>query len=228
MKYIAFIPARSGSKGIPGKNKIQLLNKPLVSYTFEAASQSKLINETHLSTDDDEIADLARQYAVKSFYKRPVEIAGDQATIFDALQYHIAYLKQQHLAIPENIILLQPTSPVRSKELIDNCIRAFENSGKESLAAVSKSLQHPYEMFTKENGKNIFISADGNQRQQYPEYYFITGSVYIAKLDFILSRKKFFDEDSAIYMVTQAEAVDVDESSDLDLAAYYLNKMINL
>jgi CMP-N,N'-diacetyllegionaminic acid synthase len=228
MKYIAFIPARSGSKGIPGKNKILLLNKPLISYTFEAAHNSKLIDELHLSTDDDEISNLSEEYDVKSFYKRPAEIAGDDASIIDALQYHISYLKEHQLSIPENIVLLQPTSPVRSKDLIDNCIRAFEKSGKESLAAVSKSLQHPYEMFAKENGKNIFISSANSQRQQYPEYYFITGSVYIANLGFILERKKFFDEDSAIYIVTQPEAVDVDDPDDLNLAAYYLNKMNNL
>jgi CMP-N,N'-diacetyllegionaminic acid synthase len=227
MKYLGFIPARAGSKGIPGKNKVLLLNKPLISYTFEAADHSTLLDECHLSTDDDDIISLALNYKINSFYKRPAELSGDDAAIYDALKYHISFLKESGRQIPDNIVLLQPTSPLRSHDLIDNCIREFERSQCTSLAAVSRVLQHPYEMFCKKNGKNIFISGEQQQRQAYPDYFFITGSVYIAQLEFILSEKKFFDSDSSIYIVEEQEAVDIDVPSDIELAEFYLRKINN-
>jgi CMP-N,N'-diacetyllegionaminic acid synthase len=224
MKYLAFIPARAGSKGIPDKNKVLLNNKPLIAFTFEAAQNSKLLDEAHLSTNDDEILEIAKDYNILSLYKRPEEIAGDNATIYETLLFHINFLKSNKMDLPDNIVLLQPTSPLRSKDLIDNCIIEFQKSGQKSLVAVSETIQHPYETFKRENGKNIFISNTNEQRQQYPQYYFITGSVYIATLDFILHEKSFFNEDSAIYIVKPFEAVDIDDSSDLDLAYYYLTK----
>ncbi|MEP7263423.1 MAG: acylneuraminate cytidylyltransferase family protein [Bacteroidota bacterium] len=224
MKYLAFIPARSGSKGIPGKNKMLLQNKPLITYTFESATHSKLIDEIHLSSDDEDIMDLALSHHTKVLYKRPQHIAEDTTSIYEVLLYHIDFLKKNGMELPQYIVLLQPTSPLRGEKLIDKCITAFEKSGAESLAAVSKALQHPYEMFRRQQGKNIFISSGNQQRQEYPEYYFITGSVYIASLDFILREKKFFNDSSAIYVVEPFEAVDIDDETDVDLALYYLKK----
>jgi CMP-N,N'-diacetyllegionaminic acid synthase len=228
MKYLAFIPARAGSKGIPGKNMVLLEGKPLITYTFEAAAASQLISEVHLSTDDERIIALGEQYGVKSFYRRPEAISGDTASIYNVLEHHVGYLSKNNMEIPEVIVLLQPTSPLRSAGLIDRCIEAFEKSGADSLVAVSTVRQHPYEMFRQENGRNVFISNEANQRQSYPEYYFITGSIYIAKLSLLKKENKFFNESSAVYVVTAPEAVDIDVPDDLLLAGYYLTKINQL
>jgi CMP-N-acetylneuraminic acid synthetase len=222
MKYLGFVAARKGSKGIPDKN-IKLLNsKPLIQYSFEAGLKSKFLDAIHLSTDDERIIQLAKICGVESLYLRPVELATDESSVLDVILYHLNWLEENSYPLPENVVLLQPTSPVRNDGLIDSCISAFEQCGKSSLIAVSHSSQHPFEMFKIKDGKLDYINKVPQRRQEYPEYYFITGSLYIASTNYIRENKKLFDEYSATYIVSNEEAIDIDEEADIRLAELYL------
>jgi CMP-N,N'-diacetyllegionaminic acid synthase len=227
MKYLAFIAARGGSKGIKNKNIVNLNDKPLIEYTFDAAKRSANISEVHLSTDDDKIAEVAKKNNVQVLYRRPDLLANDTASVVDVVLYHLDWLKKNQDNIPENVILLQPTSPVRGNTLIDDCIVEFENSNRDSLLAVSECVQHPYETFTPEGDKIRFLNTNLTRRQEYPPFYFITGSVYIFKSLFVQKFKKLFDENTAYYVTSQAEAVDIDSISDLELAEFYLKSRSN-
>jgi CMP-N,N'-diacetyllegionaminic acid synthase len=227
MKYLSFIVARKGSKGIPDKNMKLLNGQPLIQYTFESSIKSKLLSEIHLSTDDEQIIELSKKFGIKSFYTRPALLASDESTVLDVIFYHLNWLESHGYSLPENLILLQPTSPIRNLDLVDNCIDEYELSKKESLIAVSKCLQHPYEMFEIKNKKLHYLNKAPARRQEYPDYYFITGSIYIAKTAYIKKEKKLFDENSAIYVVSSAESIDIDEEKDLALAEFYLTKQLN-
>ena len=224
MKYLGFVVARKGSKGIPGKNMKLLNDKPLIQYSFEAGLSAKSLESVHLSTDDERIIELAKICGVESLYVRPTKLATDESSVLDVILYHLDWLEMNSLPIPENIVLLQPTSPVRKEGLIDSCISAFEKSGKSSLIAVSHCSQHPYEMFQIKNGKLDYINKIPQRRQEYPEYYFITGSLYMASTNYIRTNNKLFDEFSATYIVSNEEAVDIDEEEDIRLAEFYLTK----
>lgn len=223
MKLLGLIPARGGSKGIPGKNLKLLNGKPLIAYTFESALGSQLLDEIHLTSDADDIIELAKKYEIGVPYKRPANLSGDTASMVDVVLYHIEWLMKANLFF-DAIVLLQPTSPIRHKGTIDDCIKMFLKSKANSLIAVSEAVQHPYELFTVKNKKLEFINQDVQFRQAYPPYYFITGSIYIIGTDFFLRERKFFDNDSAIFIVSPEEAIDIDDMWNFNLAEYYLNK----
>jgi CMP-N-acetylneuraminic acid synthetase len=226
MKYLGFVIARKGSKGILNKNMRLLNEKPLIQYTFEACKNTKLLSEIHLSTDDEKIIELSNNYGIKSFYIRPDILATDESSVTDVIIYHLNWLEFNGYEIPENIVLLQPTSPIRSRDMIDNCIISFEKSGNQSLIAVSHCLQHPYEMFQINSGKIDFINKTPKRRQEYPNYYFITGSLYIVSTTFLKNNNRIFDENTSIYLVSYEESVDIDNENDLTLAEYYLKNKL--
>lgn len=223
MKYLGFVVARRGSKGIINKNVRLLKGKPLVQYSFESAKTALLLDAVHLSTDDPQIADIACREQIDVLYPRPEHLATDQCSVIDVILYHLQWLEENNRRIPQNIVLLQPTSPIRNKDLIDKCIEAYERSGKKSLIAVSHCSQHPFETFCIENNELVYFNKNATRRQAYPEYYFITGSIYIVSTEFIRNKKKLFDEQSAIYVISSFEAIDIDEEADLLLAEFYLN-----
>jgi CMP-N-acetylneuraminic acid synthetase len=225
MKYLAIIPARKGSKGIIDKNFRILNSKHLIEYTFDSALESKRLNSIHLSTDDERIITLAKGCGINSFYTRPDYLSDDSSKIIDVVLYHLDWMEANNFILPENIILLQPTSPIRSKGLIDQCIKTYEKLNKSTLVGISECSQHPYEMFTLKEGKLDFVNNTNTRRQEYPNYYFTTGSVYIAKTNYLKSQKRFFDEDSAFHLVTSEEAIDVDTEFDLELASFLLNRI---
>ncbi|MBL7978412.1 MAG: acylneuraminate cytidylyltransferase family protein [Bacteroidetes Order II. Incertae sedis bacterium] len=222
MRYLGFITARAGSKGIPHKNMRLLNGKPLIQYTYEAALAAQSLAETHLSSDYHEAMVLGEEMGIGVLYKRPEALASDHATSIEVMLYHFDFMEAQGMALPDAVVLLQPTSPIRSEGLIDRCIKAFEQSGKESLVAVSACIQHPYSTFTIQDGKNKFINPTPTRRQDYPPYYFITGSVYIATPAFLRQHRVFFNEDTALYETSEYEAIDIDTPFDLALASFIL------
>lgn len=222
MKYLGFVVARKGSKGIPDKNMKLLNGKPLIQYSFEAGTKAKSLGAVHISTDDERIIKLAKICGVESLYLRPAELATDESSVLDVILYHLNWLEANSYPLPENVVLLQPTSPVRNEGLIDSCISVFEQCGKSSLIAVSHCCQHPFEMFQIKAGKLDYINKVPQRRQDYPEYYFITGSLYMASTSYIRTNNRLFDEYSATYIVSNEEAVDIDEEADIRLAELYL------
>jgi len=224
MKYLGLIVARSGSKGIIGKNLIDLNGKPLIQYTIEYAINALGIDCVDLSSDDDAIIELALRMGIKIHYKRPANLATDEANIIDVINFHLDWLTQNGEEFPNNIILFQPTSPIRKNSLVFDCVQKYEQSNSNSLIAVSESRQHPYEMFSFDKNKLEFISNISARRQDYPKYYFVTGSLYITSVEFIKKYNKLFNEDSSIFIVSDYEAIDIDDEFDLEIARNIIKK----
>ncbi len=135
MIVLGIIPARGGSKGVPYKNIKQLNGKPLLSYTIEAALSVKLLSRVVVSTDDQRIADVAKQYGA-SVIMRPKELAVDESRTEDALLHVLDHLVEKEDFVPDIVLTLEPTSPLRKSESIDACIKIFENKDIDSVISV--------------------------------------------------------------------------------------------
>lgn len=201
---LGITPARGGSKGIPRKNIRTLVGKPLIAWTVEAAKRSKLINRYVVSTEDKEIAKVARRYGSEVLI-RPAELATDEADTLDVLIHAVS-------EIPcEVVVLLQATSPVRGAALVDECIKEFINGGYDSLATgfVCKYVEY---------GKNEL------RRQDIEGFFYDDGNVYVIKSD-LIRRGERFGENIRRKIISRRENVEIDDEFDMWLAEKILSDM---
>lgn len=139
---IAIIPARGGSKGLPGKNIKEMCGKPLIAYTIEVALKSKSIDHVILSTDDEEIATVAKKYGAEVPFMRPAELASDTAMAVDNYIYTIGRLEKEWNTKIDSFVVLQPTSPLRIAEDIDGAVELFNARNADSVVTYVKEA-HP-------------------------------------------------------------------------------------
>ena len=144
LKILGIVPARKGSKGLPGKNIKLLDGKPLIGYTIDAAKASKYINRLVLTTDDDKIALIGREFGIEIPFMRPAELAEDTSRAIDAYLYTLKRLKSESNYEPDMIVILQPTSPLRTTEDIDNSIKIMIEKNADSVISMCE-LEHPIE-----------------------------------------------------------------------------------
>lgn len=225
IKYLGLIPARKGSKGIPKKNLVLLAGKPLIQYTIESALQSNFIDAIHLTSDSNEIIDFAKSLNIDAPYKRPIEISSDTSSAIDVIMYHINWVKENLGESIENIVYLQPTSPLRSKELIDNSIIEYERLKSKSLVAICECSQHPYETIMLNDNKMRALPRDKEyiRRQDYPASYFISGALYIFNCAFFLKNKRLIDENTNYIITSKEDGIDIDDFLDLKIAETIIN-----
>lgn len=228
MKILAIITARGGSKGIKNKNIVDLYGKPLIQYTVEAAQKSQNIDKIILSSDDDDIIDTVRKLGVYTDYKRPDILATDTATTQDAIIDVLDWLQREESYIPEAILLLQPTSPLRSAEDIDKSIALFLTNKKSCLVGVNAMQEHPYECVKIEKNHWHYLAKDNNdptRRQDYQNnFYYINGAIYIVETNFFLQNQTLIQENNtSFYVMPASRSVDIDEELDLQMASNLLN-----
>lgn len=181
---LAIIPARGGSKGIPHKNIMPLCGKPLIAYTINAAHKATQIDATIVSTDDQVIADVAIAHGADVPFLRPAEFATDQATDLDYLRHALQWVRTHRNWNPEYIVLLQPTSPSRTAQDIDNAIELLKKTGADSVRTMIVPRDcNPYKMWTDAgtDGRVEHIFPEfraGVRRQDVPMYYMPVAIVY--------------------------------------------------
>jgi CMP-N-acetylneuraminic acid synthetase len=221
---LAVIPARGGSKAIPRKNLSPLAGRPLIAYTLAAARAAKTVTEVMVSTDDDEIAAVCEAEGVPVPYRRPQALAGDDAgmvdTVLDALDWWTARTSVK----PELIVLLQPTSPLRSGGDIDGTVDALRRAVRESAVSVHAMTEHPMECVRLAGSSWTMLAhppAGTVGRQDYDgQFYFINGAVYAATPAFLRSHRALLaeGEETALYVMDGVRGVDIDDEDDLDMA----------
>ena len=224
-RILAFIPARGGSKGIPGKNIIPLIGKPLIAYTIEAAKASNYIDDVIVSTDSTEIAEIAKTYGADVPCMRPAQLAEDTSATIDAILYKINFLcnKGRYYDI---LVLLQPTQPLRTVWHIDKAIQCYFEQGERPLVSVSPVSDHP--ILIRSIGINGELTPLLNcnstvRRQDMPSFYRVNGCIYINKIDY-LTTKTSFNDNPVPFIMDKQYSVDIDEPEDLALAEFYLKK----
>ena len=223
-KILAFIPARGGSKGIPDKNIYPVKGKPLISYTIEAARNSRLIDDILVSTDSERIASVAREYGADVPFMRPDELAGDRANIIDAVLYTIERLRTngQHY---DTLVLLQPTQLLRTSDEIDEAIEVYYKNEKRGVASVSEVDDHPILIRTIDDKgilKRLLDQGSTVRRQDMPPYYRINGCIYINDIGSLVPDTSFNDN-PVPYIMSRDHYVDIDEMRDIQWAAFLLS-----
>jgi N-acylneuraminate cytidylyltransferase/CMP-N,N'-diacetyllegionaminic acid synthase len=212
---IAIVPARGGSKGLPGKNIKDLLGKPMIAYTIEEALKSKYITEVIISTDCTEIEKVALEYGAKSHFLRPEELASDTAKAINNYIYTIDRLNNEFGYEIENFVVLQPTSPLRTVEDIDGAIELFKEKNADSVISYTEEY-HPIEWhkYITKDGKfeNIFEEKLLN-RQDIRKSYFPNGAIFVFNYE-LIKQEKYYSNNSYAYIMPRFRSVDVDSIAD--------------
>lgn len=222
---IAIIPARGGSKGLPGKN-IRLLNgKPLIAYTIEAALQAKHIDRVLISTDDEEIARVAVKYGAELPFMRPTELASDTAMAIDNYIYTINRLEREWSKAIDAFAVLQPTSPLRIADDIDGAIELFNAHNADSVISYTQE-SHPvtWHKYIDADGHFIDIFDDNiKNRQDNRVSYYPNGAVYVFRTA-IIRERKYYTKNSYAFIMPRSRSIDIDFLEDFEYAEFLLSR----
>ena len=222
-RVLAFIPARGGSKGIPHKNIIDLNGYPLISYSITEALKSKYIDKVLVSTDDEKIASVAKEYGADVPFLRPERLASDKAKTIDAVLHAIDFLHQNGEKF-DTFVLLQPTQPLRTVEDIDSAIEKYMDNNCTPLVSVCLVDDHPLLIRTIKEGRleSLLNQSSTCRRQDMPQYYKVNGCIYINEIDQI-DENTSFNDNKLPFIMPKERSADIDDYSDLKMAEYYLN-----
>jgi CMP-N-acetylneuraminic acid synthetase len=234
MKFLTLIPARSGSKRLPGKNLRKIAGKPLIAWSIEAALESKFVTEVYVSTDSQEIAEIAKAYGASVPFLRPKEFSDDNSDIQDTIRNFLDNFGDSYLDSNCALILLQPTSPLRTSLHINAAIDAFVNSeNSNSLITITTlpSSLNPKKIIFLENNllkqeKTVFWQ-DLCEENFHSEKAFIRNgcAIYISELPGAYT--KLVHGEVLTYNMPYLDSIDIDEESDFMLAEYILNSRTN-
>jgi CMP-N-acetylneuraminic acid synthetase len=222
--FLAIIPARGGSKRLPNKNILPLAGKPMLLWTVESAMQSKYLDEIILSTDSDDIIKVVENYKIKTI-KRPLELASDNAKTVDAVKHVIENIDKKY----DFIVLLQPTSPLRTSKHIDKAIEQLIKLNADAVISVTEVDHSPLwcnilpESLSMEN----FISEDIKHKrsQELPKFYRLNGAIYICKTEKLIEENTFFLKKNVYaYIMDKKSSIDIDEELDFKLAEIILKE----
>jgi N-acylneuraminate cytidylyltransferase len=219
---LGIIPARGGSKGIPRKNLRLVGGKPLLRWTIEAASRSRYIDRLIVSSDDAEIMAAAKDLHCEPF-KRPAELARDDTPGIAPVLHALAVLPSF-----DWVVLLQPTSPLRSAEDIDGSIEACALHGGNACVSVALARETPYWMFRMDGDRRLRPVLPESQlpdrRQDAPPVYVLNGAVYVARSAWLKESKSFVTAETRGYPMPGERSVDIDTEQDLHLVELMLQR----
>lgn len=225
---IALIPARGGSKGLPGKNIKDLNGKPLIAYTIEAALQAKHITEVIVSTDSEEIAAVAKEYGANVPFLRPSDLAGDNSKAIDAYLYTIERLIAEYNKTIEHFVVLLPTSPLRSSKNIDEAIELFWDKQADSVISLTAS-EHPPTWYKTINASGIvsdfFENSDNSlNRQEVKETYIPNGAIYVFNYLFLRESLNYYSDKTYAYIMDTRCSIDIDTQLDFEFAEFLMKR----
>lgn len=221
---LAIIPARGGSKGVPRKNIRNMAGKPLIAWTIEEAKKSKYITRLILSSDDEEIIEVAKQFGCEVPFKRPIELAQDDTPGIEPVLHAIEQCPGY-----DYVVLLQPTSPLRTVEDIDGCIEMLLTQNNDFVVSVTEPNKSPYWMYRVDldGSMETIVKQDEyiTRRQDLPKAYVLNGAVYVAKVERLLEEKNFLNSDTKAYIMKYENSFDIDSELDFIVCDYLINRM---
>jgi CMP-N,N'-diacetyllegionaminic acid synthase len=229
MRVLAIIPARGGSKGIPKKNIVKINNIPLIGYTIDAALASSYITDVVVSTDDHEIAKVSKDLGVNVPFIRPELLALDDTESAPVIEHALLFMERSKGIIYDAVMMLQPTSPLRTSKHIEESIELFKSSKCDSVVSVvSVGGNHPFRM-KRLVGKQLinFIDQgfwDMRPRQSLPNVYIRNGAIYLINRDTLIQRQQLIGESCLGYTMNDYDSVNIDTFIDLKIAEILLKE----
>ena len=226
------IPARKGSKGLPGKNIKILNNKPLIDYSIETALNIVDPDSIFVTSDSEEILERGKIFGVKTLL-RPEELAQDESPILETIFHTVNYFEKDLRKEIKQILLLQPTFPIRNVLEINNALKLFKNKKLSSLVSVTKMREHPCECITISNKVskewNFLVNPlkETNRQSYFGSHFFIDGNFYIAEIQSLKNFNSFFFNKTYFFECQNKFAIDIDNIEDFEYAEYCLSKQNN-
>ncbi len=224
MKIIAIIPARGGSKSIPRKNLKLLNGKPLISYIIETAKQIDLINRVIVSSEDEEIRNVAKKYGAEVPFIRPKELAQDDTPTLPVLRHCIEYLESKENYVPDVIVLLYPTAPLLKKSSIIGAIKSLISNHYDSLFSGMEDRKHYWHQVNGELQR--FYPQEVVNRQLSIPLLKEDGCLYIATRDLIMEKREILGGKVGVHVLSEQEKTDIDYQSDFDYVEYLLKNRL--
>jgi CMP-N-acetylneuraminic acid synthetase len=226
---IGLIPARGGSKRLPRKNIRPLLGKPLIVWTIEQALASEYLDRVIVSTDSEEIAEMSKKYGAEVPFMRPKELATDETKSVDVVLHALKYFEEIENYSPDIVVLLQPTSPLRTKEDIDKAIEIFYRNRCKSLISVYEAPNHYLWLFEVKGEflKPLDCIYSKLNNNVLPYLYVPNGAIYIADVETIKKYKTFYIEKLSYYIMPYERSIDIDTELDLIVAETILGRKFN-
>ena len=228
MKALILIPARGGSKGIPGKNIKPLNDKPLIYYTLDAACAVALPENICVSTDSDEIIRVVREYGLDVPFKRPDYLATDTASSYDVIRHAMEFYEQRGINY-DRILLLQPTSPFRTEAHIREALSLYQ-PGMDMVVSVKITSANPYFTLFEENGEGFLKqSKPGSftRRQDCPTVYEYNGAIYVMTVQSLKNGPPGAFSKIRKYVMTEEDSLDIDTNIDWIVAEAILSGKVN-
>lgn len=227
MKVLGLIPARGGSKGVPGKNIKLLLGKPLIAYTVEQVKASSQIDRLILSTDDNAIADVAKSIGLEVPFMRPDELANDTAGSLAVVQHALDFVESQGEKY-DAVCLLQVTSPYRPEGCIDDAIKLFKETKPDALVSVRKVPDefNPHWTFEIADDNRLKIATGEDKiiprRQELPPAYHRDGAIYITSVETIRTKGSLLGDDIVAFPIDSPKLINIDTMDDWnETVAFY-------
>lgn len=233
MEILAIIPARGGSKGLPGKNIRLLSGHPLISYSILAAQKSSKINRIIVSTDSKEIAEISEKYGAEVPFIRPANLAEDNSKDIEVFQHALNFLKEKENYFPDFVIQLRPTSPIRFLDDIDNCINLLKNNADaDSVRVVTESPITPYKMWKIKDENSPMeplleiediIEPYNESRHTLPKVYWQVGVLDVIRTNIINEKNTMSGNKILPYIINREYSVDIDNVKDFENAEIVIN-----
>lgn len=223
-KYLGIVPLRKGSARIKNKNIKKILSKRLIDYTIEAVISSKYLNEAVITTDYASVIKTVNKNVKFKTIKRPKYLCTSNASMINVINHTLNHLKKKFNTTPDNLILLQPTSPFRTAKDIDQAIKIYNKSNRKSLISISTPFNSLDDQILIQNDNYKFLKKYIPTKFKNYKNYFIDGAIYIINTNYFLQKQKLWDQNSILFQIKQSHSIDIDTNFDLELArslAYY-------
>ena len=229
MDSVAFIFARGGSKGLPGKNTRLLMGKPLIAWAIEHAQAVPSIRRVIVSTDSEEIANVAREHGAEIPFMRPQELAQDSSPEWDAWRHALSYLQETEGQLPDAMVSVPTTAPLRMPIDIQNCLDLFSEGGADAIITVTEAHRNPWFNMVKEvsDGRVELVNQDKNRvfrRQDAEKVFDVTTIAYVLRPQFVLEATSLFTGTVRAVEVPVERAIDIDTQFDFEIAEFLMSK----
>jgi len=232
VKRLCTILARGGSKGVPHKNIRELCGKPLIAHSIEQAFEAGLFDEIAVSSDSDEILNVAARCGVLRLVKRPEDLANDKAPKIPAIRHCVTETEKLAGFSFDTITDLDPTSPFREKQDIITCVELLESTGISNVITGAPSRKSPYFNLVEIDGAGRVVLSKppaGSivRRQDSPACYDLNASIYVWRRETLFAKDSVFFEDTRLYVMPRERSIEIDEEIDFRTAAYFMTKKGN-